>query len=318
MGAALYAAGFEAWDVTISDLASGRFDLAAASPAVRGLVSMPVHCVCSAFTALRLAVRDGQLDRLDELRAAAGKGGLWRFVKDAPPPGKAPPPPPRLPPPGKAPPPPPQRGGSGASSDDDGDDEAATLLAAPAVIAAAETGGAWQLALSADEARAAADALQVWSWPRVIWPAILVHGVFDAQALLLAAALAPTVSDGLISSLTLLLGVFTMTFALWILWRQYERVFAALDRGDAPRAVSAGCGTCRRARCAPRSACCGRRPAGGGGKGGSDGGGGGDDDGGGGGGGGGAGEPAVPTAASGGSGDERAYAVAAQIVRVTR
>jgi phosphoribosylformylglycinamidine synthase len=38
MGAALYAAGFEAWDVTISDLASGRFDLAAASPAVRGLV----------------------------------------------------------------------------------------------------------------------------------------------------------------------------------------------------------------------------------------------------------------------------------------
>ena len=269
----------------------------AAIAAVRGLVSLPVHCVCAAFTALRLAVRDGQLDRLDELRAAAGKGGLWKFVRS----------------------PAAEKGGRGGNSgggggggrnerdgdvDDaasaaaDDDDEAARLVSGKR--GDGETDGSWQLALSADEASAAADALAVWSWPRVIWPAIVVHGIFDAQAMLLAAALAPTVSDGLIASLTLLLGVFTLVFAFYILWLQYEVVFASLDRGEAPGGVSHGLGRCRRGqlccgRCRRRATCCAaRRDAG------ADGG---------------DGEPPLRTDDP--SADS-SYVVAAQVVRVTR
>ena len=247
----------------------------AAIAAVRGVVSMPVHCVCAAFTALRLAVRDGQLDRADELEEAASKGGLYRFVAAAPAAadgtggGSA----------GSA-------GGGGApysrrdllppqaedEGDGEGDDDtplvrastsggggggAAASRAAAAAASASAGGGSWQLTMSAAEARAAAEALTIWSWPRVLWPAIVVHGVFDAQALLLAASLAPTFGEGLITSLTLLLGAFTLVFALYVLCEQYAVVFEALERsGEAPGAVSQGLGDCRRFSARARRCCC--------------------------------------------------------------
>lgn len=349
----------------------------AATAFVRGIISLPVHCVCVAFTALRLTVRDSQKARRDELLAVAENGGL--FAYDA---GDG------------------SGGGRFGGEDDGGDDDAGLLPALPArqqfgaslalerrerersgavrlrfagddtneetgvaggdveagtagsataggragtgassatsgaaaasasaappgseeeALAAVEAsmaaiaeaqqrgavspfvrqfppsgsgslatrsdssaavaspyaagigagsgiglgigsgigscvgvGGTWREVFSAHAARVAAGRVRVWSWPRVIWPAIALHGVFDLQALLLAAVFTATFGDSMVTCLTLLLGVFILFLALWVLSDQYAVVLDTLERGKLPLGVTAA--ACARIAAHPR--CC--------------------------------------------------------------
>jgi RsiW-degrading membrane proteinase PrsW (M82 family) len=219
---------------------------------VRGIVSMPVHCVCVAFTALRLTLRDSQKARQEELDGIAADGGLYRFVHDHSTDGS-------------------HTGAESELAHMRGVDAAVGGVPEPLRVAVqqpdlerrsavpapveqlpgslqraagnpfmqpAPANGRWELVYSPTAASAAADRIVVWSWPRVLWPAIALHGTFDFQALLISAVFTRTFGDALVTSLTLLVGVFMLVFALWVLIEQYDNVLSAIARGDTPTRIT--------------------------------------------------------------------------------
>lgn len=153
--------------VTVGDAASARD--AALMAVLRSAVSMPMHAICALFTGLRLAVRDAQQARKEALVARASVAaviGAMRFS------------------------------GPGAPSHPGG----------VPVVVLADSGSGQHMVVPPSEvlsgagsASGYADAgemenpssIRVWTWARVLWPAVLIHGTYDFVLICINANLAP-------------------------------------------------------------------------------------------------------------------------------
>lgn len=112
----------------------------------RGALSLPIHAICGAFSGLRLTIRDVQRRQRDT--AALGRGDAPAFVMLQ----------------------------SGVVVQV----VAADPVNAPAAAAQGDALGIVAPAgAAAGTAAAAARQVTVWSWARVLWPSILIHGTFD-------------------------------------------------------------------------------------------------------------------------------------------
>jgi hypothetical protein len=174
---------------------------------IRGIVSMPVHCICVAFTALRLTLRDAQRNKHELLKAAAESTGIYQWVS-----------------------------ASGSRQHE------IILTAFPSAVSAPANSGCWLLvkdkSTAAQEARQAE--AQIWSWPRVLWPSIAVHGTFDFQAMMLGAALFGYLSELKLTLLTLCLGAVVQAVSLYVLRQQYAAVFEKISTNDVPTGITLG------------------------------------------------------------------------------
>jgi RsiW-degrading membrane proteinase PrsW (M82 family) len=80
--------------------------------------------------------------------------------------------------------------------------------------------------------------VRVWSWVRVLWPAVAVHGTFDAVAMLLPVVAAGTLSDLSIAATVLVVGCTVLVTAAAFLTAQFHHVFEAIASGIVPRSVT--------------------------------------------------------------------------------
>lgn len=180
---------------------------------VRGCISMPIHCLCVAFTALRLTLRDVQRDRVDLLQQAARGDGIFKWHAFA------------------------LSGdvtGTSSTQRPEAADAGTFVTAFPATALRPSAEGEWVRVLNAASASTEAASIRVWGWPKVLWPAIAVHGTFDFQAMLLGALLYKDMSTASLTALTLVLGVTVQLVSLWILRQQYKGVFERIANNDLP------------------------------------------------------------------------------------
>jgi len=209
---------------------------------VRGAVSLPVHAICGCFTGMRLTIRDAQRRHRDAAALASGSGGGGNGGGAAAPPMFV-----MLPSGVVVQVVAPGGGGAGAAGGGGGSGggysapPAAAAFAAPAG-ASAGAGAAPPLqavgllapAASAAGAAAAARAVAVWGWPRVLWPAVLIHGSFDFASLLSgqAADEAGAIAVVVVSALVVLVA------SGWALRSQLGAVLAVTTRGGVPERVT--------------------------------------------------------------------------------
>ena len=169
---------------------------------MRGAVSMPVHAACGAFTGLRLTIRDAQRRRRDgAVLAAVGAAGAPQMVMLA----------------------------SGVVVQ-------VVAAAQPPHDAAALQGVGLVAAQGAAPvaARAAREAV-VWSWPRVLWPAVAIHGTFDFAMLLFDTLVedeAGSLAGVIVAALVVMLA------SGWALRSQLGAVLAVTARGEVPERVT--------------------------------------------------------------------------------
>ena len=156
---------------------------------IRGCISMPIHCICSGFTALRLTLRDAQRARKELLEDAADRAGLYEVRTN----------------------------------------DGLRLTTCPSVSPTQKS--QVNQIMSSDEAAVEAERQPVWSWWRVLWPAIAVHGTFDCQAMLLGAVFHRTLHDYELTPLTIIIGIVTQVLSYWILRQQYAAVFESVGNG---------------------------------------------------------------------------------------
>jgi RsiW-degrading membrane proteinase PrsW (M82 family) len=210
---------------------------------VRSALSLPLHVVSASYTALRLTVRDAQRGLNDAQWAAAYALSYLHLA--------------------------PNRGNTGISSevpriararpDLEGFDVQRHLgnlvagtdyinsrveVAGPAeslfphaAVVAAPTPPRLTSGLPAP-AHTTLTPLPVWSWVRVLWPAVVIHGTFDAVAMLLPVVAAGVLSDAETALVVLLSGGAVLFFSAAVLLAQFISVFETIAVGTIPRSVT--------------------------------------------------------------------------------
>lgn len=230
---------------------------------VRGAVSMPVHAICASFTGLRLSIRDVQRRTRDATTMSQlASTGVPQFVV-LPSGMTVPVAMPQLQQQQQpavqdwvqpamsqasqqqqqgqeAPPlsqvmsglygPPPLTAGAGAVP-------GATMAALPPPATAVRGFGLASPAAAAGAAASAARRVLVWSWPRVMWPAIAVHGTFD---MLVLAFGDPSIIPSLEGAITMVLltGLTVLGASLWALVTQFKVAFDIVANGRIPQRVT--------------------------------------------------------------------------------
>jgi len=186
--------------------------LRAAVAVLRGCISMPVHATCVAFTALRLTLRDAQLDAQERLRSMAEHDGLFQFH--------------------------PASTAAGAGT------PVFTVTAPPDMRGGGVSGwpaGTFTRVMSKEAAAAQLATVRPWAWWRILWPSIAIHGTFDFQALLLGAMLPQLgLSDTASTAITITLGFAVLATALWIARQQYVSLLDRIARNDVPAGITMG------------------------------------------------------------------------------
>jgi RsiW-degrading membrane proteinase PrsW (M82 family) len=169
---------------------------------MRGAVSMPVHAACGAFTGLRLTIRDAQRRRRDgAVLAAVGAAGAPQMVMLA----------------------------SGVVV------QVVAAAQPPHDAAALQGVGLVAAQGAAPVAAQAAREAVVWSWPRVLWPAIAIHGTFDFAMLLFDTLVedeAGSLAGVIVAALVVMLA------SGWALRSQLGAVLAVTARGEVPERVT--------------------------------------------------------------------------------
>lgn len=236
----------------------------------RGLLATPVHAICACYTGLRLAVRDVQRRRRDAaLLSQATAAGVPQFMV-LPSGVSVPIAPSDMSGSGTAFP----AGTTFAAMPSSSPGylqpaQAATdshvalmgtggpVQAVPVTsliqalysppLAGGQTNGTLQAAAVQGAAQTGATApsvpaqpaidpalMKVWSWPRVLWPAVIIHGTYDFVALLLASM----GNQGLATFLTFLFAAIIVSSALWALSSQFKHSFELISEGQMPELLT--------------------------------------------------------------------------------
>ena len=178
---------------------------------VRSLVTMPVHCVCASFTALRLSMRDAQKAKKEALMARAQVSSIHGST-----------------------------GGNAivVMADNVGGQQVyiptAAVLSTPAPPPS--TGAAQQeVAYASVGEMEDPSGVNVWSWKRVLWPAVLIHGTYDFVFQILI-----TDMDDMGGRLVLILflSILILVVSSVVLARQFGDAFENLAEGRVPEAIT--------------------------------------------------------------------------------
>jgi len=227
----------------------------------RGAVSMPVHAICAAFTGLRLSIRDVQRRHRDSAAlGGGGAGGAGAGGGGAGGPGGAAPAAPAfvMLPSGvvvQVVAVPPEQQASAASlfqaQQARAQQEAQAQIAQqpwgvrvggalaggsalPAAGPLPTAAGVVTTAASAPGAAAAARTVVVWGWPRVLWPALLVHGTFD----FLLMAYGAIDDEGASLALSIVTAVIIVLASGWAVMSQLNAALVTVARGRVPERVT--------------------------------------------------------------------------------
>ena len=181
---------------------------AALTIVLRSLVSMPVHALCAVYTGLRLTVRDVQKAKKEALVARASVAAVISATRTGQP----------------------MPGGSQPVVVLADGSTGQHYVVPPAEVGAAQPGADGYADASQIEDPSS---IKIWSWPRVLWPAIAIHGSFDFIMLLIVGELVQkdSVAAFIVSSL---LGVIILIVSYIILNRQFMDSWESLSRGDLP------------------------------------------------------------------------------------
>jgi RsiW-degrading membrane proteinase PrsW (M82 family) len=90
---------------------------------------------------------------------------------------------------------------------------------------------------AAGAAATAARQVNVWSWPRVLWPAVLVHGSFDFFLMLFGDGVTIPNIGGAITAVVFT-GLIVMVVSLWAVVSQFKAAFAIVALGRVPERVT--------------------------------------------------------------------------------
>jgi RsiW-degrading membrane proteinase PrsW (M82 family) len=90
---------------------------------------------------------------------------------------------------------------------------------------------------AAGAAATAARQVSVWSWPRVLWPAVVVHGSFDFFLMLFGDGVTIPDLGGALAAV-LITGLVVMVVSLWAVVSQFKAAFEVVAMGRVPERVT--------------------------------------------------------------------------------